>query len=51
METPPPALRPSPRPRPPAALARDNALPMDRRIEIVEAKAAELIGLGASVER
>ena len=31
--------------------ARDNALPMDRRIEIVEAKAAELIGLGASVER
>ena len=30
---------------------RDNALPMERRIEIVEAKAAELIGLGASVER
>jgi hypothetical protein len=30
---------------------RDNALPMQRRIEIVEAKAAELIGLGASVER
>ena len=30
---------------------RDNALAMDRRIEIVEAKVAELIGLGASVER
>ena len=30
---------------------RDNALPMERRIEIVEAKAAELIWLGASVER
>ena len=30
---------------------RDNALPMDRRIEIVEAKVAELVGLGASVER
>ena len=30
---------------------RDNTLPMERRIEIVEAKAAELIGLGASVER
>ncbi len=30
---------------------RDNALPMERRIEIVEAKVAELIGLGASVER
>jgi hypothetical protein len=30
---------------------RDNALPMERRIEIVEAKAAELTGLGASVER
>ncbi len=30
---------------------RDNALPMERRIEIVEAKAAELIRLGASVER
>ena len=29
---------------------RDNALPMDRRIEIVEAKVAELVGLGASVE-
>ncbi|HEY7143323.1 MAG TPA: VOC family protein [Streptosporangiaceae bacterium] len=28
---------------------RDNALPMQRRIEIVEAKAAELIRLGASV--
>jgi hypothetical protein len=31
--------------------SRDNALPMDRRIEIVEAKVAELVGLGASVER
>ena len=30
---------------------RDNALPMERRIEIVEAKVAELIGLGASVQR
>jgi hypothetical protein len=29
----------------------DNALPMDRRIEIVEAKVAELVGLGASLER
>ena len=30
---------------------RDDALPMERRIEIVEAKVAELTGLGASVER
>ena len=30
---------------------RDNALPQERRIEIVEAKVAELAGLGASVER
>jgi hypothetical protein len=30
---------------------RDNTLPMQRRIEIVEAKVAELIRLGASVER
>src|SRR5580693_6302394 len=29
----------------------DNALPMNRRIEIVEAKVAELIGLGTSEER
>jgi Glyoxalase-like domain len=29
---------------------RDNALPMERRITIVEAKVAELIRLGASVE-
>jgi hypothetical protein len=29
---------------------RDSALPMERRIEIVEAKVAELIGLGASAE-
>jgi hypothetical protein len=28
---------------------RDNALPTERRIEIVEAKVAELTGLGASV--
>jgi hypothetical protein len=30
---------------------RDNALPMERRIEIIETKVAELIRLGASVER
>jgi hypothetical protein len=30
---------------------RDDALPLERRIEIVEAKVAELAGLGASVER
>jgi hypothetical protein len=30
---------------------RDNSLPLERRIEIVEAKVAELVGLGASVER
>ena len=30
---------------------RDNSLPMDRRIEIVEAKVAELVQLGATVER
>ena len=30
---------------------RDGALPMERRVEIVEAKVAELAGLGASVER
>jgi hypothetical protein len=30
---------------------RDTTLPIQRRIEIVEAKVAELIGLGASVER
>jgi len=30
---------------------RDNALPMERRIEIVESKVAELIRLGANVER
>jgi Glyoxalase-like domain len=30
---------------------RDDALPMERRIAIVEAKVAELIRLGASVER
>jgi hypothetical protein len=30
--------------------ARDYALPMDRRVEIVKAKVAELIGLGGSVE-
>jgi hypothetical protein len=29
---------------------RDNALPMDRRIELVEATVAELVGLGATVE-
>ena len=30
---------------------RDNALSLERRIEIVEAKVAELVGLGASVKR
>jgi hypothetical protein len=30
---------------------RDNALPMDRRVEIVEAKVAKVVGLGAAVER
>jgi glyoxalase superfamily protein len=30
---------------------RDDALPMTRRVEIVEAKVAELVALGASVER
>lgn len=30
---------------------RDNALPAERRIEIVEAKAAELTRLGATIER
>lgn len=30
---------------------RDNARHMERRIEIVEAKVAELIGLGATAER
>jgi hypothetical protein len=30
---------------------RDNALPQERRIEIVDAKVADLVGLGASVER
>jgi len=30
---------------------RDDALPLGRRIEIVEAKVSELVALGASVER
>jgi hypothetical protein len=30
---------------------RDDALQLERRIEIVEANVAELVGLGASVER
>ena len=30
---------------------RDDALPLRRRIEIVEAKVSELVGLGASVKR
>jgi hypothetical protein len=30
---------------------RDNALPMERRVEIVEAKVEEMVGLGASIER
>ena len=29
---------------------RDNALPMERRVEIVEAKVAELVRVGAAVE-
>jgi len=31
--------------------ARDDALPLELRIEIVEAKVAELVVLGASIER
>jgi hypothetical protein len=30
---------------------RDNALPQEQRVETVEAKVAELVGLGASVQR
>ena len=30
---------------------RDNTVPIERRIEIVEARVAELVDLGASVER
>lgn len=30
---------------------RDDALPLGRRVEVVEAKVSELVGLGASVER
>jgi Glyoxalase-like domain len=30
---------------------RDNALPLQQRIEIVDAKVAELVDLGASVQR
>ena len=30
---------------------RDSSLPLERRIEIVETKVAELVGLGARVER
>jgi hypothetical protein len=30
---------------------RDNALPMERRIEVVDAKVAELVKRGATVER
>lgn len=30
---------------------RDNAVPMERRAEIIEAKVVELVGLGASVMR
>jgi Glyoxalase-like domain len=32
------------------ATGRDNDLPMERRVEIVEARVAELAGLGATVE-
>jgi Glyoxalase-like domain len=31
--------------------ARDNALPMEQRIDIVETKVAELVGFGAGVKR
>jgi hypothetical protein len=31
------------------ATGRDDSLPMERRVEIVEAKVAELVGLGAGV--
>ncbi|MDQ1585150.1 MAG: hypothetical protein QOJ90_2597 [Actinomycetota bacterium] len=30
---------------------RDNALPLERRVAIVESKVAEVVGLGATVER
>ena len=30
---------------------RDDALPLARRIQVIEAKAAELAGLGATVKR
>jgi Glyoxalase-like domain len=30
---------------------RDNALPQERRVEMVEAKVTELVGLGARVQR
>jgi hypothetical protein len=30
---------------------RDNTLPLERRIEMVETKVDELVGLGASIER
>jgi hypothetical protein len=30
---------------------RDNTLPQERRVELVEARVAELVGLGANVQR
>jgi hypothetical protein len=33
------------------ATGRDDALPVDRRVELVEARVAELVGLGAGVVR
>jgi hypothetical protein len=30
---------------------RDNAMPLERRVEVVEGTVSELVGLGASVER
>ncbi len=30
---------------------RDNSMPQERRVEVVEAKVADLVALGASVER
>ena len=40
-----------PAPPRPVPTGRDDALPLARRIEIVETKVSELVGLDASVER
>jgi hypothetical protein len=34
-----------------AKTGRDNTLPLEQRIELVEAKVAELVGFGARIER